>query len=85
LVAVNGGVTHTRDRRKARKYATESGARISIGGARKYDGGWWGAKVKEIGHLGGYCPRCGRENAIVNQCRCDPNNLPTKIGKEGGA
>lgn len=23
------------------------------------------------------CPRCGQENKIVNQCRCDPNNLPT--------
>ena len=53
LVAVHGGVEHTRDRRKARKYQTESGARISIGGARKYDGGWWGAKVKEIGSGGG--------------------------------
>lgn len=25
------------------------------------------------------CPRCGRENEIVNQCRCDPNNLPTRV------
>lgn len=23
------------------------------------------------------CPRCGAVNAIVNACRCDPNNLPT--------
>ena len=23
------------------------------------------------------CSRCGRVNAIVNQCRCDPHNLPT--------
>jgi hypothetical protein len=23
------------------------------------------------------CPRCGADNAIVNQCGCDPNNLPT--------
>jgi hypothetical protein len=25
------------------------------------------------------CPTCGAENAIVNQCRCDPNNLPTRV------
>lgn len=25
------------------------------------------------------CPTCHRDNAIVNQCRCDPNNLPTHI------
>jgi hypothetical protein len=25
------------------------------------------------------CPQCGRENAIVNECRCDPNNLPTTV------
>jgi hypothetical protein len=24
------------------------------------------------------CPRCGRLNHIVNQCGCDPANLPTK-------
>ena len=24
------------------------------------------------------CPRCGADNAIVNQCGCDPNNMPTK-------
>lgn len=24
------------------------------------------------------CPICGRQNRIVNQCRCDPNNLPTQ-------
>ncbi len=24
------------------------------------------------------CPDCGKENAFVNQCRCDPNNLPTR-------
>lgn len=24
------------------------------------------------------CPICKAENAIVNQCRSDPNNLPTK-------
>ena len=23
------------------------------------------------------CPKCNAENEIVNQCRCDPNNLPT--------
>lgn len=31
--------------------------------------------------LGGTCGKCGRENEIVNQCRCDPNNLPTRIAK----
>lgn len=25
------------------------------------------------------CPICGSRNHIVNQCRCDPNNLPTKV------
>ncbi len=25
------------------------------------------------------CGKCGKENEIVNQCGCDPNNLPTKI------
>ena len=25
------------------------------------------------------CPTCGRRNAIVNQCGCDPNNLPTPV------
>lgn len=24
------------------------------------------------------CPKCGAENAIVNLCGCDPNNLPTR-------
>jgi hypothetical protein len=28
--------------------------------------------------LGGVCSECGAQNAIVNQCRCDPNNLPTR-------
>ena len=26
------------------------------------------------------CGRCGAANQIVNQCRCDPNNLPTTPG-----
>lgn len=25
------------------------------------------------------CPRCGKANQIVNQCRCDPDNLPTQL------
>lgn len=25
------------------------------------------------------CPECGRDNAFVNQCWCDPDNLPTRI------
>ena len=25
------------------------------------------------------CPRCGRANEIVNQCGCDPDNLPTRV------
>jgi hypothetical protein len=25
------------------------------------------------------CPTCGAANGIVNQCRCDPNNLPTRV------
>ena len=25
------------------------------------------------------CPSCGNYNRIVNECRCDPNNLPTRI------
>lgn len=25
------------------------------------------------------CPKCGHEGKIVNECHCDPNNLPTKI------
>jgi hypothetical protein len=25
------------------------------------------------------CSWCGTMNHIVNQCRCDPNNLPTKV------
>ena len=24
------------------------------------------------------CPYCGSDNAFVNQCGCDPNNMPTK-------
>lgn len=28
--------------------------------------------------LGGKCSTCGKVNQIVNQCRCDPNNLPTR-------
>lgn len=27
--------------------------------------------------LGGICMSCGAENDIVNQCGCDPNNMPT--------
>lgn len=36
------------------------------------------------------CPICNTENEIVNQCRCDPDNLPTEpkhiilITVEGG-
>lgn len=29
------------------------------------------------------CPTCGRVTRIVNQCGCDPNNLPTKIPDAG--
>jgi hypothetical protein len=25
------------------------------------------------------CAHCGADNAIVNLCRCDPANLPTKV------
>lgn len=25
------------------------------------------------------CPKCGAANHIVNQCGCDPNNLPTRL------
>lgn len=25
------------------------------------------------------CGTCGKTNRIVNECRCDPNNLPTKL------
>ena len=25
------------------------------------------------------CPICGAQNKIKNACRCDPNNLPTKL------
>lgn len=25
------------------------------------------------------CPACGAANHIVNQCRCDPRNLPTRV------
>jgi len=35
--------------------------------------------------LGGKCPTCGRLNAIVNECRCDPNNLPTTLPSNEGA
>lgn len=28
------------------------------------------------------CPRCAAENAIVNQCGCDPNNMPTILPAE---
>ncbi len=27
--------------------------------------------------LGGTCPSCGADNGIVNQCGCDPDNMPT--------
>lgn len=26
-----------------------------------------------------HCPICGRDNAFVNQCGCDKNNLPTSV------
>lgn len=29
------------------------------------------------------CGICGRMNHIVNECRCDPNNLPTPLPKPG--
>lgn len=29
------------------------------------------------------CPQCGVMNWIVNQCRCDPNNLPTRVPDPG--
>jgi hypothetical protein len=25
------------------------------------------------------CAWCGQRNEIVNQCHCDPNNLPTRV------
>ncbi len=25
------------------------------------------------------CPTCGAANEIVNQCGCDPDNMPTKV------
>lgn len=25
------------------------------------------------------CPTCGKQNHFVNQCGCDPNNLPTRV------
>ena len=53
LVGVHGGVEHTRKRCKAKVFRTELGARISIGGARKYDGWKHGAKVVEIGEKKG--------------------------------
>jgi hypothetical protein len=27
------------------------------------------------------CSTCGKDNSIVNQCRCDPNNLPTPLSE----
>ena len=35
--------------------------------------------------LGGKCPTCGRINAIINECRCDPNNFPTTLPSNEGA
>ena len=32
---------------------------------------------KRKGEMMTKCGTCGASNAIVNQCRCDPNNLPT--------
>ncbi len=29
--------------------------------------------------LGGICSTCGNANDIVNECGCDPNNLPTRL------
>ena len=29
------------------------------------------------------CPRCGKENRIVNECKCDPDNLPTRPVSHG--
>lgn len=26
-----------------------------------------------------HCSCCGKDNEIVNQCGCDPNNMPTKV------
>ena len=31
-----------------------------------------------MSHTPHTCPTCGAHNKIVNQCRCDPNNLPTR-------
>lgn len=31
--------------------------------------------------LGGTCARCGARNRIVNECRCDPDNIPTKVSQ----
>ncbi len=25
------------------------------------------------------CPTCKKDNAFVNQCGCDPNNMPTRL------
>ena len=30
------------------------------------------------------CGQCGARNKIVNECRCDPNNLPTRPVKSIG-
>ena len=30
------------------------------------------------------CSRCGQQNHIVNECGCDPNNLPTKVPYQWG-
>lgn len=29
------------------------------------------------------CDRCGRDNEFVNQCGCDPHNMPTRVPAEG--
>lgn len=35
--------------------------------------------VREQQEKGGHpCPTCGAANDIVNQCGCDPNNMPTR-------
>lgn len=28
------------------------------------------------------CPTCGAANEIVNQCGCDPNNMPTAVPQQ---
>lgn len=35
-------------------------------------------KCRRSAPLGGTCPTCGADNDIVNQCGCDPDNMPTK-------